>query len=164
MPTFIVCPDGSVVLPHGGFDSEDLGGRAVVADDREAALHIAYADGDAQFPAMPHSRGCHNWTGLRDARILAAARKVIAAGGMRGLSRANLAAEANMAAGTISNFGRTAYKSDTNPTTGYRERVLAALMADAIDRADIGLIRAGVADGCLKGDEVPEGLRAAVGV
>lgn len=163
MPTFIVCPDGTVYT-LGKLTPTEAGGRAVDADSAEDALHVAYADGDAQFPAMPHSRGCHNWTGLRDARILAAARKVIAADGMRGLSRASLAHEANMAAGTISNFGRTAYKADTNPTTGYRERVLAALMADAIDRADIGLIRAGVADGCLKGDEVPEGLRAAVGV
>lgn len=164
MPTYIVCPDGSVLLPHNGFDSEDLGGRPVVADSPEEALHVAYADGDAKFPPMPHSRGCQNWTGLRDARILAAARRVINTDGMRGLKRIAIAAQANMAPGTISNFGRTAYKSDTNPTDGYRERVLSALMADAIDKADIAMIRVGVSDGCLRADEVPDGLRAAVGV
>jgi AcrR family transcriptional regulator len=163
MPTFIVCPDGSTYT-LGKLTPTEAGGRAVDADSAEDALHVAYADGYASFPAMPHSRGVHNWTGLRDARILAAARRVIAATGMRGVSRAALAREANMASGTISNFGRTKYKADTNPTEGYRERVLAALMADAVDKADIGLIRAGVADGCLSTDVVPEGLRAAVGV
>jgi len=159
--TFTVYPDGAVGYGH------DDAGRPFIAQTEEAARLLAYADGFAQFPAMTHYDGTTEpsvWAAVRDNRILAATRRVITERGLQGLTRKTLADAANMKPGTISNYGRTNYKQTAKPTEGYRERILSGLMADAIAKADIAMIRAGVADGCLRSDDVPDGLRAAAGV
>lgn len=165
MPSYIVCPDGTTYLDTARVTPGQLGGRPYEASDPEAALLRAYDDGYAKFPAMKHydNRDVTAWVAARDARILAAARRVIGDAGMRAFTRRALAREANMSDGAVSNFGVSSYLKD-KPSAGYRERILAALMRDAIDQGDISMIRVGIADGCLRGDEVPEGLRAAAGV
>lgn len=166
MATFIVCPDGTA-YSNDKLTAAQAGGRAIVADSDEAARLIAYADGYAQFPPMTHYDGTTEpgeWAKVRDTRILAATRRVIDRGGLQGLTRKAIADAANVKPATVSNFGRTNYKQTDKPTEGYRERILAALMADALVKGDIAMIRVGVADGCLRGEEVPEGLRAAAGV
>lgn len=166
MRTYIVCPDGTTYLA-GKLTAEEAEGRAVVAEEREEALHLAYADGYANFPAMRHYDGTTDpahWAAVRDARILAGTRRVISDVGLQGLTRRAIAAAANVKPATVSNFGRTNYKQTEKPVDGYRERILTALMADALEKADIAMIRVGIADGCLRSEEVPEALRAAAGV
>lgn len=169
MASFIVCPDGTTYseVHLRAQPAARSNGRAVMANSAEDALHLAYADGYAQFPPMTHYDGTtepDTWARVRDERILAATRRVISASGLQGLTRKAIADAANMKPATVSNFGRTNYKQNGTPTNGYRERILAALMAEAIEKGDIAMIRVGVADGCLRGEEVPAGLRAAVGL
>lgn len=104
------------------------------------------------------------WAAMRDRRILDASRRLIGRGGLRSLTRKAIAEEAEISPATVNNFGRTSTQRNYRPAEGYRERVLAALMADAIDKADIAMIRVGVADGCLRCEDVPEALRVLAGV
>lgn len=169
MANFIVCPDGTTYQNDRvpAVPAASLGGRPFIADSAEDALHLAYAEGYARFPALKYRPGTMaggEWSALRDRRIMAAARRVVMTRGLKFFNRAAIAAEANTKPATINNFGRTVYSENYNPTDGYRERILSGLMAEAIDKADIAIIRVGIADGCLRGEDVPIGLRAAVGL
>lgn len=102
----------------------------------------------------------------RDAAILDGARRLIRAEGLNQLRRATLALYAGISPTSVNNFGRTSLSSTTaDPADGgYRSRVLRVLMAQAVTDRDIVLIGAGLADGCLRADDLDGELRAIMGV
>lgn len=98
----------------------------------------------------------------RDEQIKKAAVAVIRSRGLSGLTREAIARQAQISPASVSNFG---LRSDgVTPSSGFRSRVLSALMADAITNGDIALLRVGLADGCLKTDDVPAVLRGGLGL
>ena len=102
----------------------------------------------------------------RDAAILDGARRLIRAEGLDQLRRQKLAQYAGISPTSVNNFGRTSLSSTTaDPAEGgYRERLLRVLMAEAVEKRDIVLIGAGLADGCLKAETLDGELRAIMGV
>lgn len=102
----------------------------------------------------------------RDAAILDGARRLIRAEGLNQLRRARLALYAGISPTSVNNFGRTSLSSTTaDPAEGgYRSRVLRVLMEQAVADRDIVLIGAGLADGCLRADDLDGELRAIMGV
>lgn len=102
----------------------------------------------------------------RDTAILDGARRLIRERGLGWLTRARLADYAGISATSVCNFGRSSL-STTSPDQsagGYRERLLKALMARAVDERDVVLIGAGLTDGCLSADALPGDLRSMMGV
>ena len=113
----------------------------------------------------------------RDERVLAAARVILETRGLASLTRDAIAQEAGVSAASVSNFGltrltrynsRRADQRRENPirdsTNGFRPKVLLALMADAVERADLAMLRIGLADGCIRAADVPEALRGDLGL
>lgn len=100
----------------------------------------------------------------RDGAILDGARRLIRERGLGSLTRSLLAQYAGVAPASVSNFGRTRLSSTPPPAEGYRERLLRALMAEAIAARDVVLIGAGLTDGCLQPDDLGDELRAVMGV
>lgn len=102
----------------------------------------------------------------RDTAILDGARRLIRAEGLDQLRRAKLAEYAGISPTSVNNFGRTSLSTTTaDPAEGgYRSRILRVLMAQAVIDRDIVLIGAGLADGCLRADDLDGELRAIMGV
>lgn len=100
----------------------------------------------------------------RDARTLAAAVRIVETRGLSGLTRDAIADEAGLSAASVSNFGRHRITNGDHDPLGYRTRILRAMMDQAIERADVRMIRIGLADGCLRKDDVPPHMRAVAGV
>lgn len=100
----------------------------------------------------------------RDERTLEAACRIVETRGLSALTRDAIADEANLSAASVSNFGRTRISNGTHAREGYRSRILRAMMNKAIEKADVRMLRIGLADGCLKPDALPMHLRAAAGV
>lgn len=100
---------------------------------------------------------------IRDEQILDAAARVIKRDGLKALTRQAIAEEAQLADGSISNFGRTRISNGAHEPIGYRERILAALMVRAQQERDVNMLRVGLVDGCLSAGDIPDDLRAAVG-
>jgi AcrR family transcriptional regulator len=100
--------------------------------------------------------------GRRDERIMRAACKIVEDRGLSALSRDAIAAEAGVAPSSVSNFGRSRITNGDHPRgESYRTRILRDMMGQAVDRGDLRIIRIGLADGCLRSDDVPVHLRAA---
>ena len=99
----------------------------------------------------------------RDQSILHAAGTIIRTQGLSSLTRDALAKATGLSAGSVSNFGLSSIQNSPNPSTGFRARVLSALMDDAIAAKDVALIRVGLVDGCLKAADVPAALREVMG-
>lgn len=99
---------------------------------------------------------------LRDNRILAAARRIVENIGLSGLTREAIADEAAQSPASVSNFGRHRISNGDHAREGYRDRILRALMDEAMRADDVRMLRVGLADGCLKAGDVPERLREAV--
>lgn len=100
----------------------------------------------------------------RDEKTLEAAWRIVETRGLSALTRDAIADEANLSAASVSNFGRTRISNGTHAREGYRSRILHAMMNKAIEKADVRMLRIGLADGCLKPDALPIHLRAAVGI
>lgn len=100
---------------------------------------------------------------IRDGRTLEAARAIIERNGLSALTRDYIAEVANVSPASVSNFGRTRISNGEHGREGYRSRILRALMADAIMRSDVKMLRIGLADGCLRPAELPPHLQRAVG-
>lgn len=100
----------------------------------------------------------------RDDKILAAARRIIENQGLSALTRDKIANEAGLSAASVSNYGLTSITNSPPPSEGYRARILRGLMAQAVERSDVRMVRVGLADGCLKVDALPNHLRKAAGV
>lgn len=100
----------------------------------------------------------------RDARTLAAATRIVETRGLSGLTRDAIADEARLSAASVSNFGRHRITNGVHDRTGFRLRILRAMMDAAIEKADMRMIRIGLADGCLRRDDVPMHLRGAAGI
>jgi hypothetical protein len=101
----------------------------------------------------------------RDARILAATKRLIAKRGIAYLTRTQIADEAGLAASSVSNYGLASITNGDNPEEGYKTRILRGLLADAIDRKDTAMIRTVLAaDGKITADAVPAFLRLAADV
>ncbi len=100
----------------------------------------------------------------RDEAILDGARRLIRSLGLGQMTRARLAEFAGLSATSICNFGRSSLSTAPLATEGYRARLLKALMAQAVTDRDVVLIGAGLTDGCLRADELPDDLRAMMGV
>lgn len=101
---------------------------------------------------------------IRDQRTLDAAKRIVETRGLSGLTRDAIADEANLSAASVSNFGRNRIINGDHIRVGYRSRILRALMDAAVEKADVRMIRVGLADGCLRSTDVPVHLRAAAGI
>jgi len=99
---------------------------------------------------------------LRDGRILAAAKRLIDTVGLSGMTRESLATASGNSPASVSNFGRHRISNGAHGREGYRERILAALMAEAIEQGDVRMLRVGLADGSLRPADIPDPLREAV--
>lgn len=99
----------------------------------------------------------------RDERVLAAAAAIVSTHGLSGLTRDAIAEHANISPASVSNFGRHRISNGDHSDEGYRSRILRAMMNAALAADDVKTLRVGLADGCLKLDEVPMRLRSAVG-
>lgn len=99
---------------------------------------------------------------VRDRRVLEAARAIIKRDGLKALTRDAIADEARLAAASVSNFGRTRISNGTHDGLGYRERIMAALMADAMAARDIAMLRVGMVDGCIQLSDLPDDMRATI--
>ena len=100
----------------------------------------------------------------RDAAILEGARRLIRERGLSRMTRETLAAYSGVSPTSVSNFGRTSVSTSPPPDNGYRDRLLSALMAQAIADRDVVLIGAGLVDGCLSADDLSDELRLVMGV
>jgi hypothetical protein len=98
----------------------------------------------------------------RDLRVLNAARRVIETNGLSALTREALADEARVSAASVSNFGRTRITNGEHDREGYRPRILRALMDAALESSDLPMLRVGIADGCLRLEDLPVHLRLAL--
>lgn len=98
----------------------------------------------------------------RDDKILAATKRIIEREGLSALTREKIADEAGLSIGSVSNYGLSSITNSPPPSEGYRARILRGLMQQAVDRADVKMVRVGLADGCLKLDALPDFLRKAV--
>ena len=98
----------------------------------------------------------------RDDKILAATRRLIEREGLTSLTRDKIANEAGLSAASVSNYGLTSITNSPPPSEGYRTRILRGLMAQAVERSDVRMVRVGLVDGCLKADDLPAHLRKAV--
>jgi AcrR family transcriptional regulator len=101
---------------------------------------------------------------VRDQRALEAACRIVETRGLSALTRDAIADEANLSPASVSNFGRHRISNGTHAREGYRSRILRAMMDLAVEKADVRMLRVGLADGCLKPDAIPIHLRAAAGV
>ena len=99
----------------------------------------------------------------RDRRVLEAARSLIMAKGLSALTRSAIATEANLSAASVSNYGRRRISNGDHSPEGYRARILGALMAEATHSDDLPMLRIGLADGCLRLEDVPVRLRVLLG-
>lgn len=100
----------------------------------------------------------------RDAAIMDGARRLIRERGLSRMTRGLLADYSGCSPTSISNFGRVSVSTTEPPAEGYRERLLKALMAQAVVERDVVLLGAGLTDGCLSADSLPGDLRAVMGV
>lgn len=100
----------------------------------------------------------------RDESILDAAWTLVVERGLSSLTREAIAHLAGVSEASVSNFGRTSITNGPKPTTGYRQRVMRALMNQAIETGDTRMLRIGLADGCLRPEDVPVRLRGAAGL
>lgn len=100
----------------------------------------------------------------RDDKILAATKRIIEREGLSALTREKIADEAGLSIGSVSNYGLSSITNSPPPgrANGYRARILRGLMQQAVERADVKMVRVGLADGCLKLDALPDFLRKAV--
>ena len=98
----------------------------------------------------------------RDDKILAATKRIIEREGLSALTREKIADEAGLSIGSVSNYGLSSITNSPPPSEGYRARILRGLMQQAVERADVKMVRVGLADGCLKLDALPDFLRKAV--
>lgn len=98
----------------------------------------------------------------RDDAILDAAARVIERDGLSALTRDAVAEEANLSPASVSNFGRTRITNGTHDRSGYRARILHALMWRAIGTRNLSMIRIGLADGCLKRADLSDDLLVAI--
>ena len=81
----------------------------------------------------------------RDAAILDAAGALTVAHGLAGFSRGHLATAAGMSRAGVSNYGRVQLTNGPQGTAGVLNRIRADLMAAAVERGDLALLRAGIA-------------------
>lgn len=99
----------------------------------------------------------------RDQRALDAACSIVESKGLSALTREAIAHAANLSPASVSNFGRQRISNGDHSREGYRQRILRAMMEQAIEKGDVRMLRVGLADGCLKPDAVPARLRSTVG-
>lgn len=100
----------------------------------------------------------------RDTAILSAATRIINDEGITALTRSRVAEVAQMSPASVSNFGRTSITNSAPPADGFKQRVMSALMAAAIAAGDLPMLRVGLVGGFIRRDELPDPLRADVGV
>lgn len=96
---------------------------------------------------------------LRDRKVLDAAARIVETQGLSGLTRDAIADCAQVSPASVSNFGRHRISNGTHDDTGYRARILRAMMDEAIEAGDVTMLRVGLADGCLKPADIPDELR-----
>lgn len=100
----------------------------------------------------------------RDGAILDGARRLIRERGLSQMTRARLAEYAGLSPTSICNFGRSSVSTTSPPASGYRGRILSALMKQAVTDRDVVLVGAGLTDGCLQPTDLSDELRAMMGV
>lgn len=97
---------------------------------------------------------------LRDSRILEAARSILLKRGLAFLTRDAIADQANVSAASVSNFARHRITNGSHDSLGYRQRIMTALLNDALAANDIAIIRICVADGSVSRDTLPGNIAA----
>ena len=81
----------------------------------------------------------------RDAAILAAATQLSTLHGLAGFTRGQVAGLAGISRAGVSNYGRTRMTNDPRPTAGVLDRIRSDVLSAAVERADLAVLRAGLA-------------------